>query len=112
MTINRGGFIETASGPSISKDPTARLQYSLDWGDWLEGSDTIATQTFTAISRRNDPTPIVIHTSGIANSGTRTFVELSGGQLDKSYTIACAVTTTNGLIDKRQFNLVVESRYA
>jgi hypothetical protein len=39
-------------------------------------------------------------------------VELSGGQVDKSYVIACAVTTTNGLVDKRQFNLVVESRYA
>jgi hypothetical protein len=111
MTINRGGFIETASGPTISKDPTAKLQYTLDWSDWLQGSDTIATQTFTAVSRRNDPTPIVIHDSGITD-GVRTYVELSGGQLDKSYVIACAVTTANGLIDRRQFNLVVESRYA
>jgi hypothetical protein len=111
MPINRGGFQETTNGVEISKAPTARLTYTLDWSDWLEGADTITTATFTANSRRNDPTPVTIHTSGI-QSGDKTYVEISGGQVDKVYIITCAIVTTAGLIDNRKFRLRVEDRYA
>jgi hypothetical protein len=111
MPINRGGFIETQNGLEISKSPSARLQYTLDWSDWLSGSDTIATATFTVAARRNDPTPPTIHTQGV-QSGVRTYVELSGGQVNKTYIVSCQVTTTGGLIDKRSFRMLVEERYA
>jgi hypothetical protein len=111
MAINRGGFIQTANGLEISKDPAAKLTYTFDWSEWLEAGQTISTAVYTVAARRNDPTPPTIHTSG-TQSGIRTYVQLSGGQVDKVYIVSCQVTTNTGLIDKRSFRMLVEDRTA
>lgn len=111
MSINRGGFIETANGVEISKDPAATLTYTLDWTNWLEAGQTITAAAFTVAARRNDPTPPTIVTQGI-QSGVRTYVQLSGGQVDKVYIVSCQITTNTGLIDKRSFRMLVETRFA
>jgi hypothetical protein len=111
MSINRGGFIETANGVQISKDPVASLTYTLDWTNWLESGQTITAANFTVAARRNDPTPPTIVTQGI-QSGVRTYVQLSGGQEDKLYLVSCQVTTSTGTVDKRAFRMLVETRLA
>lgn len=110
MAINRTGFEVTNTGLQISKDPQAQLTYTFDWSNWLETGDGLSTVSYSAAARRNDPTPIVIESSGI--SGNTTYVELSGGQADKTYIITCAVTTTDGLTDRRNFRVLVENRSA
>ena len=111
MAINRYGFTATNSGLTIDKDPSAQLTYTLDWTDWLESGDTIATVSWTAAARRNDPTPITIVSSGITND-TQTYVELSGGQADKTYVITAAITTSDGLADRRNFRINCVERSA
>lgn len=109
--MNRTGFELTNVGLSIDKDPEARLTYTLDWADWLSGSDTISTGTWTVAARRNDPTPVVVESSGVANN-TQTYVELSGGQADKAYVVTVEIVTADGLVDRRNFRLNVVNRSA
>jgi hypothetical protein len=111
MSINRYGFTATNSGLTIDKDPAARLTYTLDWSEWLEGGDTIAAVEWTAAARRNDPAPIIIETSGISEN-TQTYIELSGGQENKTYVITAEITTEDGLIDRRNFRINCVARSA
>lgn len=107
---NRTGFYQTNTDLIIDKDPLAQLIYTLDWVNWLEAGDSLATVIFEAAARRNDPEPIVIESQG--SQGTKTYVELSGGQVNKTYIITCAITTTNGLVDRRHFRVNVQDRSA
>lgn len=111
MAINRSGFITTSSGVEIDKDTNAQLTYTLDWSSWLS-SDSINTSTYTVAARRNDPTPIVIESQGIATGNQKTYVELSGGQVDKTYIVTCEILTDNGLKDRRNFRVKVVNRSA
>jgi hypothetical protein len=106
---NRTGFVTTNSTVYIDKDPEAQLKYTFDWSEWLE-NDSIVSVEYTAAARRNDPEPIVIEDQGV--QGDLTYVELSGGQLNKSYIISALVTTANGLIDRREFRVNVVNRSA
>lgn len=108
-SANRNGFVVTNNSVYIDKDPQAQLKYTFNWSEWLE-SDTISTVEYTAAARRNDPEPIVIESQGI--EGDLTYVELSGGQLNKSYIITAAIVTANGLRDRRSFRVNIVARSA
>ena len=110
MAINRTGFEVTNSGLVISKDTEANLNYTFDWNTWLETGDGIIAVEYSVAARRNDPTPIIIESSGI--SANNTYVELSGGQADKTYIVTCKVTTANSLVDRRAFRVNVTDRQA
>lgn len=112
MAINRAGFEILNNGLQISKDPAAQLTYTLDWSEWLESGDTISTVDWTVAARRNDPTPITIVTSGKDGSNIKTYVELAGGQADKTYIVSAEVSTNDGLTDARSFRVLVENRQA
>lgn len=112
MSINRTGFYQTNNGLEIDKDVEAQLIYTFDWSEWLDDGDTVQSVEYTAAARRNDPTPIVIETSGLADTNTDTYVELSGGQADKTYIITAKVTTANGVVDRRNFRVKCVNRSA
>jgi hypothetical protein len=109
--INRKGFEQTSQGLYITKDVEAQLAYTLDWSEWLETGDSISTCTWTIAARVNDPTPITKVSDGIV-SGTKTYIELAGGQAAKTYVITAKVTTADGLVDRRNFRVNVENRSA
>ena len=110
QTQNRSGFEPTIAGLYISKDPEAQLIYTFDWSEWLNNADTVTEVEYTAVARRNDPTPITVVSSGIAQNNTHTYVELSGGQLDKTYIVTAKVTTSDGLVDRRNFRVKIVNR--
>lgn len=112
MAINRSGFQQTNTGLEIDKDTQAQLFYTFDWSSWLEGNDTVDQVEYSVAARRNDPTPIVIESSGISDSNTDTYIEISGGQADKTYIVTCKITTANGLVDRRSFRINVKDRQA
>jgi len=112
MPINRSGFNQTNYGLEIDKDVVAQLIYTFDWSTWLAQGDTIASVTYSVAARRNDPTPVTIESQGITDSNTDTYVELAGGQADKTYIVSAQVTTTDGAVDKRNFRLNVKNRSA
>lgn len=104
------GYIQTTQGLQIEKDTEAQLVYTFDWVDWLPTGDSLATATYTITARANDPDPLTRVSQGI--QGAKTYVELSNGQEGKTYIVTAAVTTTDGLIDRRYFRVKVLDRSA
>lgn len=111
MTTTITGYHQDNTGSWISKDPTAQLTYTMDWSEWLPTGDAIATATYTLQVRANDPTPLIKISSGIQGTD-HTYVEVSGGGINKTYTVSCLVTTQNNLTDTRFFRIKVENRSA
>jgi hypothetical protein len=104
------GFTQTQQGLSIVKDTEAKLTYTFEWSEWLPTGDSLATVVYTIGARTNDPDPLVSITNGI--TGTKTYIKLDQGQVGKTYTVSCKVTTTAGLIDRRSFRVKIEDRSA
>jgi hypothetical protein len=104
------GYIQTTQGLQIEKDTEAQLVYTFDWVDWLPQGDSLATANYTITARANDPDPLVRESQGI--QGTKTYVELSNGQEGKTYIVTAAITTADGLIDRRYFRVKVLDRSA
>jgi hypothetical protein len=104
------GFVQTTQGLQIEKDTEARLTYTFDWVDWLPTGDTLSAVTYTVTARANDPDPLVRVSSGI--QGSKTYVQLRDGQEGKTYIVTAAITTTDGLIDRRYFRVKVLARSA
>jgi hypothetical protein len=104
------GFYQTIQGLTIQKDTEAQLFYTFEWSEWLPAGDSLATVNYTITARANDPDPLERESQGI--NGTKTFVELSNGQEGKTYIVTCAITTAQGLIDRRNFRVKVLARSA
>lgn len=84
------------------KDPDAVLDYTFDWGPWLNG-DEIDSSNWTlesGITRVTDDIP--------TTSTTRIFV--SGGTAGQNYTLTNRVVTTGGRTDDRSFEIRVRQR--
>ena len=110
MPTNRTGFLQTADHLVITKDTEAQLTYTFDWSQWLPTNDTISTVEYSVAARRNDPAAMVIENSG--KTDTQTYVELSGGAEGKVYIVTAKVTTSDGLVDRRNFRINVVARSA
>lgn len=96
---------------TLLKDPSAKLDYTVDFGGWLEESEQITTATWA-----RDPTGITIgsasYASSISSDGKRCTVWLEGGTAGETYTITVSVTTNNSpaRLDQRSFYVQVEDR--
>lgn len=104
------GFEQTVQGLTIQKDTEAQLFYTFDWVDWLPDGDALDTVEYTVQARANDPDPLIKESEGV--TGTKTYIELSNGQVDKTYTVTAKITTADGLIDRRSFRVRVQDRSA
>lgn len=80
------------SANQFDKDPEARLDYMIDWSDWLD-ADTITESTWTPA------TGITVDSD--SNTTTTTTVWLSGGTLGATYKVVNHITTTAGREDDR-----------
>jgi hypothetical protein len=110
-TLTLTGFERDAQGIWIRKDPEAELAYTFDWSEWLPSGATVSTVNYTLQVRANDPAPLVRENQGIVG-GAKTYVELSGGQVGKIYTVTAEIATSSGDIDRRNFRVKIENRSA
>lgn len=92
-----------ASNPAqtFQKDPSAILDYTLDWTAWLNG-DVITGVTWTVAAG--------ISSVGTIFSGTTATIWLSGGTAGSSYTAAALITTAGGRTDERTIQINVVDR--
>lgn len=74
------------------KDPSAVLDYTIDWSDWLD-TDTISTSSWTV--------PSGITQSAETETTTTATVWLSGGTADNVYEVTNTITTAAGRTDQR-----------
>jgi hypothetical protein len=89
---------------SYVKDPTARLDYTWGWSDWLTAvADTISTATVTV------PDGLTAFGTPVVDDTTVTqWVE--GGSLDGAYRMVCQITTAAGRIDERSIYLTIRDQ--
>jgi hypothetical protein len=104
------GFESSLQGLQITKDTEAKLTYTLDWSQWLPTGDSLSAVVWTIGTRANDPDPLIKESFGI--QGTKTYIQLSNGQVNKSYTVTAKITTNDGLIDRRSFRIKIQDRTA
>lgn len=102
------GFLQDNDGAFIDKDPSAILNYTLDWSEWLPTGQTISTSTWAVSTISGDAAPVTTVTT--SNSGTTTIVKLSGGTAGNLYTITNTITTSGSLTDRRHFRIKVKNR--
>jgi hypothetical protein len=105
------GFRTDRLGSYIEKDPDARLDYTIDWSDWVS-NDTLQTAVWRTSTITGDPAPLTL-VSNVTNTGQGvSTVLITGGSAGNTYTVTCKVTTTNALIDERYFRIIAKNRTA
>lgn len=77
---------------AFRKDPDAVLDYTVDWGAWLDG-DTIATSDWVV--------PDGITEDAATNTTTSATIWLSGGTEGAAYRIVNRIVTAAGRTDDR-----------
>lgn len=85
------------------KSPTAFLDYSIDWSDWLQETETITASTWASDS-------VDLTLSLPANSGTKTTIWIDGGVDGNGYTVSNTITTSEDRIDTRTITISCEVR--
>lgn len=85
-----------------NKDPSAVLDYEINWSKWLASGDTLSSHTVTPDAG------ITVDSSVLAPDKVTIWV--SGGTVGKTYKVACLVTTANGRTDERTITISVKDR--
>jgi hypothetical protein len=86
------------------KDPSALLDYSWDWSEWL--AEVGATISSAAVTVPDGLTADGAPTVG----GTVVTQRVSGGTADAVYVMVCQITTDGGLIDERSIYLTIRNQ--
>ncbi len=87
-----------------TKDPQAKLDYSVDWGSWLQPSETITASTWTVPDGITQATPAPSFTT------TEATIWLSGGTVGVYYAVVNHITTNQGREDDRTVHIHVAQR--
>lgn len=105
------GYKKDRIGAYIEKDPDGKLDYTIDWSNWIVGGDTIANSHWIISTISGDPNPITEWTSNVATSvDSRNTVYLQGGSVGNTYTITNRITTSNQIVEDRYFRIIVKDR--
>ena len=89
----------------FTKDPSAILDYEIDWSDWLEtNSDTISTSTWTV--------PSGITKTADTKTTTTTTIWLSGGTDGNTYECVNRIVTSaaSPRTDERTIYIIVKNK--
>jgi len=76
------------------KNPNSKLDYSLNWDDWL-GANTITASSWAP----SVPVGLTEHSDGFA--GDVTTVRVSGGTSGQNYKLINSITASNGEQEER-----------
>ena len=89
---------------TFEKDPSAVLDYSVDWTDFLQTAETIATSTWVV--------PSGITADSDTNDDKIATIWLSGGTVGKSYELINRITTNNtpARIDERTMIICIVNK--
>jgi hypothetical protein len=85
-----------------AKNPSAIIDYAVDWTTWMAAGDSLATVTWTVpsgITKVSDTT-----------DGAKCIIWLSGGTVGQNYTLTCSIVTTDGRTDSRQIVIKVKQK--
>ena len=87
---------------AYTKDPSAILDYSVDWTAWLATDELIDTAVWDV--------PAGISSVAQSNTDYTATIRLGGGSVSTSYEISCTITTTTGQVDTRTFSVTCKDQ--
>lgn len=82
----------------------AKLDYTVDWVDWLADGETIVTATWTV------PAALTYSSDEDTKTTTSATCWISGGVVGTRYSLVCKITTSEGREDARTIYVTVENR--
>lgn len=85
------------------KDPQAKLDYEIDWSNWLDVDETVATSAWAVVAG-----DVVIEQTSVGPSSTVVWV--SGGTLNTNAQVTCHVVTSEDREDDRTLLFHIRSR--
>lgn len=87
--------------PAFRKDPDARLDYTVDWADWLDTDYIVsaATSVESGLTLYTQAFTSTVHT-----------IWLTGGTVGEEYNVTSRIITNAGRIDDRTFVIKVSER--
>ena len=112
---NLTGFKSDNKALFIEKDSDANIKYGMDFTDYLNAGDGLATATVTITSPTGDSDPVAFPTSAGTDTsiaGAVVSVRLTGGTDGNNYNIKIKVTTSAGDTDSRSFRIFVKDKQA
>lgn len=93
----------------FSKDPSAVLDYEVDWSQWMPANDEIDEIDWT-VTGPDESLEILSGGRAPSVEGSLAKCWLGGGTIGGRYTLACRVTTSAGRIDERSLVINVVER--
>lgn len=91
----------------VVKDPSADLDYAIDWTYWLGATDTIVESSWLLPSNSG----LVAHDDAILTGSQKTLVWLSGGTEQPSpVRVTNHIKTAEGREDDRSIYVIVRER--
>lgn len=105
------GFYKDNTGYTIDKDPEARLDYQLDWSDWLPSGDTITSSSWSVETVPAGETDgDILTVTSDSNTTTATNVTVTAGTEGSIYRLYNTINTAGGLIERRFFRVKIKAR--
>jgi hypothetical protein len=86
----------------FTKDPNAKLDYQIDWEDWLD-SDTITASTWTVTSGLTVEDDTIFTT-------TDTTLWISGGLVGSTYRAVNHITTAAGREEDKTMTINIQEK--
>tara|TARA_R110000868_G_scaffold96433_3_gene265352 strand:+ start:3503 stop:3832 length:330 start_codon:yes stop_codon:yes gene_type:complete len=105
---NLTGYKKDNTGTYITKDPSAVLDYTLDWSEWLPSGDEISSSTVTIQSIAGDSAPLTLDSNSSTTNTTTAII--SGGTAGNKYNIEYTIVTSDSKTDSRNFRIFVQER--
>jgi hypothetical protein len=80
----------------FTKTPAERKRYAIDYSQWLETGETVASYVFAVTPTTTSP--LVVDAASITTANTVVVFFVSGGLSGTQYTVDAKVTTSGGQI--------------
>lgn len=91
------------SFPTFTQDPQDRLDYEVDWADWLPTGDTVIASAWAS----SDPV-LVLEDDAFTTTSAVVFV--SGGTLGQSYLVTNHIETGQGREKDQTLKIKIKSQ--
>ena len=111
---NLTGFRRDNKGAFIEKHPNANIQYGVDFTDYLNSGDAIASASVSIESITGDSSPLQLPTDANTDvniAGAVVSVRVEGGTSGKEYDVDVQINTVNGDTDVRRFRIVIGPKH-
>mgnify|MGYP003135019757 CR=1 FL=1 len=96
------GFERDNVGLFIRKDPSAVMDYTIDYTSFLNTGDSISSQTTTV------DTGMTVDSSSIVSGNKKVTMQISSGTVGTAYTVKITAVTTDGLTFVHRFRIKCE----